>query len=92
VSVRNLESCRKFYDGIKLFRGRLNESPHYFEEIMYINELHIEKYKVLEDIHINLQVPKDNQNALNILAGPNGCGKTSLLTLLHSSFAFFDII
>jgi len=53
---------------------------------MYINELHIEKYKVLEDIHINFQVPKDNQNALNILAGPNGCGKTSLLELLFNGF------
>jgi len=60
--------------------------PRYFEGIMYINELHIEKYKVLEDIHINFQVPKDNQNALNILAGPNGCGKTSLLELLFNGF------
>jgi len=65
--------------------------PRYLGEIMYINELHIEKYKVLEDIHINFQVPKDNQNALNILAGPNGCGKTSLLELLIDSFAYNKI-
>jgi len=62
--------------------------PRYLGGIMYINELHIEKYKVLEDIHINFQVPKDNQNALNILAGPNGCGKTSLLELLIDCFGY----
>ena len=46
---------------------------------MYINSLHIEKYKIFEDLKIDFQIPKDNQNIINIIAGVNGSGKTTLL-------------
>jgi len=51
---------------------------------MYINTLHIEKYKVLEKIDITFQTPKDNKNTINVIAGVNGSGKTSLLEWLYS--------
>ena len=50
---------------------------------MYINSLHIDKYKVLEDLKIDFQIPEDskleNGNIVNVIAGINGSGKTSLL-------------
>jgi len=46
---------------------------------MYINSLHIEKYKIFEDLKINFQIPKDSKNIVNIIAGVNGSGKTTLL-------------
>jgi len=46
---------------------------------MYINSLHIEKYKILEDLKMEFQIPKDNQNIVNVIAGVNGSGKTTIL-------------
>jgi len=46
---------------------------------MYINSLEIVKYQILEDLKINFQIPKDNKNVVNIIAGVNGSGKTTLL-------------
>lgn len=46
---------------------------------MYINSLHIEKYQILEDLKMEFQIPKDNKNVVNIIAGVNGSGKTTLL-------------
>jgi len=46
---------------------------------MYINSLHIDKYKIFEDLKIDFQIPKDNKNIVNIIAGVNGSGKTTLL-------------
>ena len=51
---------------------------------MYINKLHIEKYKVLEDIDIIFQVPQNNKNIINVIAGVNGSGKTTLLEWIYS--------
>jgi len=49
---------------------------------MYINSLYIEKYKVLEDLKMEFQSPKDNKNIVNVIAGVNGSGKTSLLNYI----------
>jgi predicted ATP-binding protein involved in virulence len=49
---------------------------------MYINSLHIEKYKILEDLKMEFQTPKDNKNIVNVIAGVNGSGKTSLLNYI----------
>lgn len=46
---------------------------------MYINSLHIKKYKILEDLTMEFQIPKNNQNIVNVIAGVNGSGKTTLL-------------
>ena len=46
---------------------------------MHINSLHIEKYKILEDLKMEFQTPKDNQNIVNVIAGVNGSGKTTIL-------------
>ena len=45
----------------------------------YINSLHIKKYKILEALKMEFQVPKNNQNTVNVIAGVNGSGKTTLL-------------
>ncbi len=49
---------------------------------MYINSLHIEKYKILEDLKMDFQTPQDNENIVNVIAGINGSGKTSLLNYI----------
>ncbi|MCK5679061.1 MAG: AAA family ATPase, partial [Flavobacteriaceae bacterium] len=46
---------------------------------MYINSLYIEKYQILENLKMEFQIPKDNKNVVNIVAGVNGSGKTTLL-------------
>jgi predicted ATP-binding protein involved in virulence len=51
---------------------------------MYINSLNIEKYQVLEYINIDFQIPKDDENIVNVIAGVNGCGKTTLLEWIRS--------
>jgi len=58
---------------------------------MYINSLHLEKYKVLKNLEIDFQIPKDNKNIVNVIAGINGSGKTSLLEYLMAilSCSFF---
>lgn len=53
---------------------------------MHIKNLNIQKYKVLENIEMDFQVPQNGENALNVIAGVNGCGKTSLLELIADSF------
>lgn len=51
---------------------------------MYINSIHIEKYQILEDLKIKFQIPKDDKNIVNIIAGVNGSGKTTLLEWILS--------
>ena len=61
---------------------------------MYINKIEIEKYKIFEDINIDFQIPKDskleNGNIVNVIAGVNGCGKTTLLELFYRGFKVSD--
>ncbi len=45
---------------------------------MFIRNINIKKFRVLNDIEINFRTP-DNENIVNIIAGVNGSGKTSLL-------------
>jgi len=54
---------------------------------MYINSLHIEKYKILEDLKMEFQIPTENQNIVNIIAGVNGSGKTTLLQYILEKFS-----
>ena len=52
---------------------------------MYIEKFKINKFRVLEDIEIRFQPPggatadPETGNVVNVIAGVNGCGKTSLL-------------
>jgi predicted ATP-binding protein involved in virulence len=46
---------------------------------MHINSLNIEKHQILENLQIKFQIPSNNQNVVNIIAGVNGSGKTTLL-------------
>ena len=50
---------------------------------MYIKKISIKEFRVLKDIEINFQTDLNddtqNGNVINVIAGVNGCGKTSLL-------------
>ncbi|MDD4965119.1 MAG: AAA family ATPase [Gallionella sp.] len=52
---------------------------------MYLEKINIKKFRVLEDIEVYFQPPKGatadakTGNVVNVIAGVNGCGKTSLL-------------
>lgn len=46
---------------------------------MKLRSLHIEDYKVFKDLKMNFQIPTNNENIVNIIAGVNGSGKTTLL-------------
>jgi len=58
---------------------------------MYINSLEITKYQILEDLKIEFQIPKDNKNIVNIIAGVNGSGKTTLLNWILNRFISNDL-
>lgn len=50
---------------------------------MYFKSIHIKKYRMLENLTLNFQAPRtptegDNGNVVNVIAGGNGTGKTSL--------------
>lgn len=64
---------------------------------MYIEKIKIDKFRVLEDIEICFQAPNsatahpETGNVVNVIAGVNGCGKTSVLDLLLDlQKGFFD--
>jgi predicted ATP-binding protein involved in virulence len=53
---------------------------------MYLEKINISEFRVLKDIEICFKTPEPEQiasaetgNVINVLAGVNGCGKTSLL-------------
>ncbi|SEH07279.1 AAA family ATPase [Candidatus Venteria ishoeyi] len=46
---------------------------------MHIKSLHVNNYKILSDLKIEFSAPEDRKNVVNVIAGVNGCGKTSLL-------------
>ncbi len=54
---------------------------------MYIKEMYISEYKILNDLKIKLQAPPKNKNIVNVIAGINGTGKTSLLESIVKGFA-----
>jgi predicted ATP-binding protein involved in virulence len=58
---------------------------------MYINSLEIVKYQILEDLKINFQIPTDNKNVVNIIAGVNGSGKTTLLNWILKRFTLQNL-
>ena len=59
---------------------------------MYIEKIKIDKFRVLEDIEIRFQTPNsatadpETGNVVNVIAGVNGCGKTSLLEAMFMAF------
>jgi predicted ATP-binding protein involved in virulence len=60
---------------------------------MYLEKINITEFRVLKDIEICFQTPECEQaestetgNVINVLAGVNGCGKTSLLDVIFDSF------
>ncbi|KHD10033.1 hypothetical protein PN36_29180 [Candidatus Thiomargarita nelsonii] len=56
---------------------------------MYIKEMYISDYKILNDLKIKLQPPPKAKNIVNVIAGINGTGKTSLLESIAKGFAGF---
>ena len=46
---------------------------------MYIKELKIKEYKILNNLTVKFQPPTSGNNIVNVIAGINGTGKTSLL-------------
>ena len=52
---------------------------------MYVKEIHINKFRHLEEVHLGPFSKPPDQSDLVVLAGPNGGGKSSILELL--SFA-----
>lgn len=55
---------------------------------MHVEKINIDKFRVLEAIEIHFQPPNsktahlETGNVVNVIAGVNGCGKTSLLEAL----------
>ncbi|MCK5523892.1 MAG: AAA family ATPase [Thiomargarita sp.] len=54
---------------------------------MYIKEMVISEYKILNDLKIQLQPPSNSKNIVNVIAGINGTGKTSLLESIVKGLA-----
>jgi recombinational DNA repair ATPase RecF len=59
---------------------------------MYLEKINITEFRVLKDIEICFKTPVPEQtasaetgNVINVLAGVNGCGKTSLYVSFPSS-------
>jgi recombinational DNA repair ATPase RecF len=60
---------------------------------MYLEKINITEFRVLKDIEICFKTPvpehtesAETGNVINVLAGVNGCGKTSLLDVIFESF------
>jgi len=60
---------------------------------MYLEKINITEFRVLKDIEICFKTPVPEQtasvetgNVINVLAGVNGCGKTSLLDVIFDNF------
>ncbi|MEI6708611.1 MAG: AAA family ATPase [Methylococcales bacterium] len=60
---------------------------------MYLEKINITEFRVLRDIEICFKTPVPEQtastetgNVINVLAGVNGCGKTSLLDVIFESY------
>lgn len=53
---------------------------------MYIESIYIKEFRILKDLQIKFQPPENGKNVINVIAGVNGCGKT---TLLEAFFQYF---
>ena len=58
---------------------------------MIINKLIINKWNVLENINIEFLEPESSNNSINVIAGINGSGKTSILEMIYNGFRYFEI-
>lgn len=52
---------------------------------MHIEKIRLHKFRVLQDIEVKFLIPNDktNKNIINVIAGINGTGKTSLLEAIY---------
>src|ERR1051325_10236518 len=46
---------------------------------MKLRELNIEKFRAIETTHLSFEDARGSVQPVTVLAGPNGCGKTSIL-------------
>ncbi|WP_069470726.1 AAA family ATPase [Candidatus Marithrix sp. Canyon 246] len=53
---------------------------------MYIKSIHIKEFRIFKDLDINFQPPENGENVINVIAGVNGCGKTTLLEIFFQYF------
>lgn len=56
---------------------------------MHLEKINIKNFRVLKDIKISFQTPNDveKNNVVNVIAGVNGCGKTSLLDAIFAAIS-----
>lgn len=53
---------------------------------MYIESIHIKEFRIFKDFKIKFQPPENGENVINVIAGVNGCGKTTLLEIFFEYF------
>ncbi len=59
---------------------------------MYLSRIHIQDFRILKDIELRFQPPvgksvANNGNVVNVIAGVNGCGKTTLLDAIFMAIS-----
>jgi AAA15 family ATPase/GTPase len=56
---------------------------------MHLEKINIKNFRVLKDIEISFQTPNnvEKNNVVNVIAGVNGCGKTSLLDAIFEAIS-----
>jgi predicted ATP-binding protein involved in virulence len=61
--------------------------------MMYLKKLNIHQFRVLKDLEVSFQEPNGKTadprtgNVINVIAGVNGCGKTSLLDAIYEGLS-----
>ncbi len=53
---------------------------------MYIESIHIKEFRIFKDLELKFQPPENGENVINVIAGVNGCGKTTLLEIFFEYF------
>lgn len=53
---------------------------------MYIENIQIKEFRIFKDLDIKFQLPENGENVINVIAGVNGCGKTTLLEIFFQYF------
>lgn len=51
---------------------------------MYIKSVHIKDFRILKDLHVKFQGGEQGKNTINVIAGVNGSGKSSLLEAIYA--------